>query len=374
MKAFHKTLCIFITVISITCTSGCRLTQGYELGDRLIIEAIGIDRTEEGCRLCLQVLDPDSADNSGKTHPIRVLTFDGESVAAAFAKIPAATGKVPLYSQARLLLFGRAAAESGLLAQLDFFQREYNARPDVLFAVSDSAADILAGTDGDPPEADKIEAAIKAGHEAGECVEMPLYRFLNLTYEPSDTAFCTILTSSDDAGKSIPDCRSTALFQNERWTATVGERETKGLLFLLGEVRKTTAAVKLNSGSCTLSVTGCRRTVRVNKAGNSAVFSIRLEVSADLIEYANDASEALDEAVVKKTQEAFEESLYSLLQDAVTTFYHEQKADVCRLLRRVPVSGAEEVSPYKYSVFLTPDETIRLDVHASIRRTGKVRL
>ena len=375
MNTIKRMTCIFITFFLIVCTSGCRLTQGYELGDRLIIEAIGIDRTEEGFRLCLQVLDPDNAENSGQTHPIRVLTFYGESVAAAFAKIPADTGREPLYSQARLLVFGRTAAETGLQAQLDFFQREYSARPDVLFAVSDStAADILAGTDGDPPEADKIEASIKAGHETGECVEMPLYRFLNLTYEPNDTAFCTLLTACDDAGKSLPDCRGTALFKDGRWSATVSERETKGLLFLLGEVRRATATVKLRTGNCTLSVTGCHRSVRVNEAENSPVFSIRLEVSADLIEYANDASEPLDAAAVKEAQEAFEKTLCSLLRDTVTTFYREQNADVCRLLRRAALSGSEDAAMYKYSVFRVPDESIALDVHALIRRTGKERL
>ena len=117
-----KKLLSLILIPTLLFLPGCGLHL-TELSDRLIIEAIGIDRTEGGFTVTVQALDnlavgiDEGVPESGVT---KCYTFHGTTVGEAFSRIGAQTGLSPLYSQARLLLLGYPTAEQNLCETLDF--------------------------------------------------------------------------------------------------------------------------------------------------------------------------------------------------------------------------------------------------------------
>ena len=142
--------CIFVLTALLTALSGCA-PRSVELSDRLIVEAVGIDKTDAGVKVTLQALDTHAAgagsDPNEQGQVTRLYQFSGESVGQALSGVQAATGLMPLYSQARVLLFGRTLAEDGLTEALDFFLREYNARSDILIAMAEDTAEAPVAAD-----------------------------------------------------------------------------------------------------------------------------------------------------------------------------------------------------------------------------------
>ena len=195
-----KTACL--TLFLIFLLSGCS-AKGAELSRRLVIEAIGIDKKEEGYALTLQTLDTHSAgtgsDASAGDNLVKIYVFEGESVGEALSGITEATGLLPLFSQTRIIVLGKACAETDIFAALDFFLREYNIRSDILIAAAQNDAGEIVSTDlGDSvPDAVILEDSINYGEENGLCVSMPLYKFINYALSETDAAFGPVVSLRD---------------------------------------------------------------------------------------------------------------------------------------------------------------------------------
>ena len=104
--------------------SGCDFSSG-ELKNRLIVQAVGIDRKADGgVRVTLQTLNtqmtgnPNSGANPGDI--VNSLSVEGATIAEAISDAAKTVGKMPLLSQNRLLVFGRSTAEQGIHGSVSY--------------------------------------------------------------------------------------------------------------------------------------------------------------------------------------------------------------------------------------------------------------
>ncbi|MBR5411394.1 MAG: VCBS domain-containing protein [Clostridia bacterium] len=364
-----KIICIFILFCILLTSVGCDALGGHELGQRLIIEAIGIDSDENGYLLTLQALDLKNTDPSGSKHPTKLLRFRGKTLGDAFGGIAGATGLTPLYSQARFILFGRSAAETGLGAPLDFFMREYNARSDVLIAVTDGpASDFFGSDDNETIAAEEIELAMESGSNTGQCAKIPLYCFVSLSLSESDTAYCPILKK--DEKQNTVTCHRTAFFRDGKWTDTTDERLTEGFLLLQGELKNATVTVHTNDGAFTLRVINAEREIKLSGDANSQII-MNVKVVADVIEYESGGFYDLGEEEVNAVGSALKKELESILKDAFQTFYTDWNMDVCRLFRRFRLLHPNKYSSYNYTILEDFADGFICYVSVTVRRTGR---
>lgn len=127
-------LSLFLTLTA----SGC----APELYERLLISAIGVDRTATGCRVT--VLASETTEDGGQS----TFSGEGDTVPEALSQIALESGRTPLYSHNAAILFGMQCAESGIAEQLDFFIRHYDSRPTAkVFLAEDTAESVLLQTD-----------------------------------------------------------------------------------------------------------------------------------------------------------------------------------------------------------------------------------
>ena len=110
---------VLLSLILTLTASGC----APELYERLLISAIGVDRTATGCRVT--VLASETTEDGGQS----TFSGEGDTVPEALSQIALESGRTPLYSHNAAILFGMQCAESGIAEQLDFFIRHYDSRP-----------------------------------------------------------------------------------------------------------------------------------------------------------------------------------------------------------------------------------------------------
>ena len=129
---------VLLSLILTLTASGC----APELYERLLISAIGVDRTATGCRVT--VLASETTEDGGQS----TFSGEGDTVPEALSQIALESGRTPLYSHNAAILFGMQCAESGIAEQLDFFIRHYDSRPTAkVFLAEDTAESVLLQTD-----------------------------------------------------------------------------------------------------------------------------------------------------------------------------------------------------------------------------------
>ena len=95
---------VLLSLILTLTASGC----APELYERLLISAIGVDRTATGCRVT--VLASETTEDGGQS----TFSGEGDTVPEALSQIALESGRTPLYSHNAAILFGMQCAESGI--------------------------------------------------------------------------------------------------------------------------------------------------------------------------------------------------------------------------------------------------------------------
>ena len=257
-----KIISVLFTVFILLFAGGCALPQTAELNDRLIIEAVGIDRTPDGGVLVtVQALDsisPGSGENAYNSEKLtQTFSLTGRTAAEAMEKLPSVTGLLPLYSQARLLIFGRSTAEYPSDGLLDFFLREYTVRPDVCVAAAENTAEELLRADlgQNIIGAAEMEKILVSGENTGLTAAVPLYEFAAQTENENGCAYCQLLKLGNT---SFPGEKQTVapagllVFSGKEARSVISPEDTPVFLMLRGKAGKISLSFRGDGYSMTV--------------------------------------------------------------------------------------------------------------------------
>ncbi len=371
-----RLLCL---LLSLFLFGGCSNIGAAELGDRLIIEAIGIDSSENGFEITVLTLNTQQSGSANSTDTpdgvAKTFSAKAETLAAAFAEIDLVSGQYPLYSQARVIILGKELAENAPIAALNYFIREYTTRDDILLAVaSGHAKEIISVDFGDNVLASKtIHSVLQSGEINGMTVTMPLYRFVSNLLNETDTAFLPILQVRKDTNSKDDSLRvvGTALFAKERWTATLNEEQTKGLLIASDRFDSGPLDLCYNANSISLAVQRCKTKIKLLD-GERPQFLITITFSCDVIEYNTPSHRELDMETVKDLRSLAEEKVKRSIENTINKAVRENSCDILsfgRMLhKKQPVIYKQAVADYSNFLKNVP---ITVQVEAKITRTGK---
>lgn len=270
--------------------SGCSQSASTELSNRLIIEAIGIDESEDGYEvsiLALNTLQSGSANSTETPDGLtKVFKAKGKSIADALAQIDLISSQVPLYSQARVLIIGNEAAKNQPLETLNFFIREYTTRDDILVAVSKTtAADIISADLGKNLLISKaVKNILESGQRNALTVTVPFYKFAGDLLDSTKSACLPILkVEKNDEYKDEIKGSGLALFADKNQTATLEEDKTAGFLWAVNRIDSALLDVEYNNTDISLAVRKSKTKIRADKK-NPCSFIISVTFSCDIIE------------------------------------------------------------------------------------------
>lgn len=360
--------------------SACGTVEGKELSQRLIIEAIGIDKSGDGVKITLQTLDTHTLGTGSDPNETEKITgiysFEGETVGGALSDAQSITGLSPLYSQARMIVLGNSLARDNVSQPLDFFLREYNARSDILIAVAaGNAADIVSADLGEAvADAVVLEDAVTAGSENGRNARVPLYQFMNLILTETDSAYCPVieLKEAEYSDRKEVSVSGTAFFKDNALDFIAGEELTQGLLFLTDKVKDAVITVDGEKGKYTLSIISSNTKFKTGRAENgSFIFGISTKVKCDITQFGTRDFENVKAEEAEDAERSASEYIRGLMENGIRALFYERHCDICRFGRRINLKYPRYYELYKQEMFSEDVSEIRLKVDVTVRRTGK---
>ena len=136
-RLFVMTLIIFIILLSST---GC--WNRRELTDIAIASAIGIDKSEMGYQISVQIINPGQIATAGgqggggTDSPVTTYSEVGETLFETLRKLTKQVPRKIYYSHLRMVVFGEEVAKEGISKSFDFLARDHEMRSDFYIVVA----------------------------------------------------------------------------------------------------------------------------------------------------------------------------------------------------------------------------------------------
>ena len=271
---------VLLSLILTLTASGC----APELYERLLISAIGVDRTATGCRVT--VLASETTEDGGQS----TFSGEGDTVPEALSQIALESGRMPLYSHNAAILFGMQCAESGIAEQLDFFIRHYDSRPTAkVFLAEDTAESVLLQTD---LTAERFMQLSNGAKYSGAAADVNLLQLVNGLYGVNTTATLPVLRADD-----LPTPVGTAVLQSYRLCTVLTPAETQGLSALQGTLSGGEFTVKDEAfGTVSLKVRSTNSNIIFTGTAEQPKFTAGIHVIAEVSAVTNTAKHVGNEA------------------------------------------------------------------------------
>lgn len=370
---------LVILTILLCMLSGCSNIGAAELGERLIIEAIGVDTNDEGYTVTVLALNTQQTGSANSTDTpdgvAKIFSSSADTLSAAFADIDLISGQIPLYSQTRVLILGRELAENCPMNAMNYFLREYTTRDDVLVAVSDTtAAEILRFRPGKNELVSKtIHSILRSGKFNGMTLTMPIYKFINNLVNTTDSAALPILTLQKNlqADREEIDLKGTALFASRTWTATLNAEDSKGMLIASDDFDSGPLEVEFKNEKISLAIQRCKSKIRYSN-DNGPHFTITISFSSDIIEYNAPQRKNLDMKTLESVRKLSEEKMISCVENFIENAMRNNGCD-CLSFGRILKNkdpAEYETAIADFSKFLK-NVPVTVFAESKITRTGK---
>lgn len=140
MKKYLK-VCALLS-LSVACLlsfSSCE-KPGTELSELMIMQGIGIDTTNDGFKVTVELLNNEQSGSPGgngnSENKTKIYTAEGKTVGEALRKLITKSGNEPMFAHNRVIVIGEEAANRNLSDILDFFERNYDSRASQLLCVA----------------------------------------------------------------------------------------------------------------------------------------------------------------------------------------------------------------------------------------------
>lgn len=304
MKRMISCLLTAVALLPLLLFTGC--IQGVQTSELALVEAVGIDRTDDGrLKLTLQIFAPRgsgsaTAVDSSKNNSA-ILTATGDTISQAVEQANQMQGKTMFLGHNRVIVLGQSLVAESIQPILSFFDRSENTRQNARVLVSAVTAEeiVSTGVQQGILSAESLEAMIRQGEESDGALEC---NYFSLSMQLDDTGGSALIpvirplpeeetqsqsqdsSSSGEEGVSMAQLshfqlEGTALLQNYALTTVFSQEVTKGLCFLLNEsdypvlvlsYEDTTLSARLHQSSSSWSV-----------SGEGAVLSVQAKASID---------------------------------------------------------------------------------------------
>jgi spore germination protein KC len=241
-----KYISLISCIILLIMLPGC--WNRRELNTIAIVQAVGIDRTEDGqINLSLQLLKPSEVNaptsKGGGGNSVFVFTSKGETFFDAFRNATMQTDRRPFYSHNMVIVLSETVAREGIGDLLDLVSRDHELRKlACVFISKRKAEDIIRGEH----EQEKIpgQAIEKLAKLTGATSKVPEIHLLdlnkNLASKTNDSIIPGIELIQGDQGssaKNLVKLEGTAILKRDKLIGWFDTSETRGVLWILDKVK-----------------------------------------------------------------------------------------------------------------------------------------
>ncbi len=375
----RKTLVIILALVVAVFTFNSNDIYKKDIRNRLVIQGIGIDIKEGGkYSVTLQAIDTNAqsatSSDGASQPPLKTYSVEGDTVYTAIKSITEIEGKVPLYSQNRIIILGKSITEENMDDVIDFFVRDVENSSSVYIAAAEkTAGEILQTKNGeDYVSARNIKMGISSSEYDARIFKMQLYDLIN-RYNSStkDFAMPLLAVKESDGEKSV-EIIGTALFNNTQYREKISKDQTIFLNFIYDRVNDTALAYDYEDNKkVSLNVVESKtvRTMKLN--GDKPTFKIKIKLKADVTEISGGVSSAMEIEEIGKISQAGEWYIENGTKRLIKTLYEEYNSDSVGLGRLIYITQKKYFKKNEKNLdSILQNSNYEVEVDLEIRRIG----
>ena len=365
-----KRIAIVILLSLMLVLSGC--SNSKQIHQRLIIQGIAIDKVMDEYNVTVQIFDTKGESNDGEdSNTMSIMESRGRSVADAFEEISKQSGRKPLYSQNLMIVVGEDTAKDGIENVLNFFVRYYESRPSVnLFISKGQASDILTyEKDGEIVPAKDISMLAKNGKVSAASFNSTLLDFATAFEGGIKDAGACLLTKDDQNIKTS----GTAVFEKDKLSGFLNERETKGSLLLNKEIKNLEETVAIEGiGKVSYDIISSKSKAKVRIEDNKPIFDIDICANISILEIAKEPNKELKEKDFDNINNKIQEQIRSLVSESINKTVFEYNSDIFNFTKLIK----NNQTSYFRTIESNPKETLKkssynVNVKSKIKKIGQ---
>lgn len=334
----------FILLILINILTGCWSSK--ELNELAIVTALGIDKTENGYLLSVQIINPGEIAGksiSGRTEVIRFMST-GDTIFEAIRKLSTDTPRKIYVSHLRVVVFGEKLAREGIGKTLDLLSRDHEMRSDFYITVAkgSTASDLLnIITHQEKIPANKLFNALDNSEKIwAPTTSVTLDELINSLVskgkEPTLTGiyvygnpeigsdFKNVQRVSPKTGLRID---SIGVFKKDKLKGWLNVEESKGLNYITDKVSSTVVNVPCEDGKLSIETIRSKTKIKgqMEKGKPKINISVYSEGNVGDVECKIDLTETEN---IKKLEEKYQNNIKDKIERSVKKAQNKYKSDI----------------------------------------------
>ena len=350
-----------------------------DIRNRLVIQGIGIDIKEGGkYSVTIQAIDTNAqaatSSDGASQPPLKAYNVEGDTIYTAIKSVTEVEGKIPLYSQNRIIILGKSITEQNMAEVIDFFVRDVENSSSVYIAAAEkTASEILQAKNGEEYiSARSIETGISSSEYDARIFKMQLYDLVN-RYNSSTKDFAMpLLSLKEKDGEKSVEISGTALFNSTKYREKVSKDETIFLNFLYDTVDNTALSYDYEDGKkVSLNVVESKTKRKVKLKDGNPVFYIQIKMQADIAEISGGVSSAMETKEVEKIQLIGEKYVERETKGMIYSLYEKYSSDSVGFGRLLYICEKEFFRENEKKLdFILQNSNYEVEVSLEIRRIG----
>lgn len=271
-----------------------------EVDQLAIVMGVGIDKAENGqVKLTTQIARPEAMGPSGggmggvggggggQVQNALVINTQGETVFDAVRNAIFVNSRRLFFSHIQLLVIGERFAKSSIAPALDFFERDPELRAEIPIVVASGEVEKVFQIPGNLEKTSSFEihnALEAASRSLAKIHLVRLHDFLLKYNSESKAAFVPVIKIQKVKQTESFKLNGMAVFFKDKMVGLLNSLESRGLLWILGEVKSGIVVLELpeSKGKISIELTGTKTNVEAKIEKGKPVFTVKIDESGNI--------------------------------------------------------------------------------------------
>ena len=292
VKRRKKIVTLLILTLQMLFSSGC--WDRIDLNKRAIVVGLGFDSSprEDKIRVSTQIVDPTNVktpqtSGGGGGQPFWVATSEGTTVFEAIRLMTSVSSRKLFFPHNQVIIFGEDLAKKGIKDYLDMLMRDYEFRETNWIVIAKGKAqDMLATkTRINNISAFFIRDLIDEQRFNSYVATINIKDLARKITSKSTAPIASYIHLEDTGQEKRLKLSQTAVFDNNmKMVGTLSHRESRGLLWVLGEVKSGIIVVKnpTGKGNYSLEILGAKSKIVPEFRDGKPRITVRIKENSNL--------------------------------------------------------------------------------------------
>lgn len=312
-----------------------------DIRNRLVIQGIGIDiEKDNSYKVTLQAIDTNSsaaASSDGASQPpLKVYTVKGDSIYTAIKTVTESEGKMPLYSQNRIIILGKSITEENMDNVIDFFVRDVENSSSVYVAAAEkTASEILETKNGNEyVSARNLKNSIDSYEYDARIFATSLYELISRYNSGTKDFAMPLLAVKEENKEKNVEIIGTAVFNNTKYRQYISKDDTVYLNILYNQVNNTALSFSMEDNTrISLNVVKSKTKRTVSLENGKPTFKIKVTMNGDISEISGGVSSAMKNSDIEKYKKRGEEYVEKQIHSLINELHNRYESDSAGLGR-----------------------------------------